>query len=312
MTKWMTIAAVIPEWKPDFLSLDDPIQLDDGVSLAEFPEWCRTSPMIDNLGLVARNRIRDEVRFALISSYEGGDAIGERHPWTIGGVRRSRQSVAREALNMACLSMWIALPTGFSYQTVIDASERDGAWRVRAVGTYDPFLPNAWNMVRSHTHVEVDAAAKLYRALKEVDRSSAVWTAIRTLWSSLAESQYVVRYLLTWVALEALMGPRGGGELKFRIAQRLSLFLSDDRTGAQTRFAQLKEAYDLRSKIVHRGRPKMASKKAMSMLQLSEEALREALVKVLSDESLAATFSTEKSRDDFLDSLVFAEKGGAI
>jgi hypothetical protein len=187
------------------------------------------------------------------------------------------------------------------------------------LNTDDVEMPPVIQAVDSHNKVEryngiqdtltslndVMDAAKLHNALLSIPKKNAVWTATRALWSAITTSAVDLRYLLFWIALEALFGPNEGTEVSFKIAQRISFFTADASKTARENLKVVKECYSMRSKIVHgrwEGDPKMA--KAM---ETTENAARIVFLYLLRHPELMAVFRSRK-RDEFLEDWVFSRQ----
>jgi hypothetical protein len=127
--------------------------------------------------------------------------------------------------------------------------------------------------------------------------ASALWTGLR------AEDE--VRYLLVWVALEALFGPKDGHEVTHRVAERIALFLSPRLGARRELYAQAKQDHGLRSAVVHgRGLARRHRAQPGVNEENSERFIRASLLKILSDPGMTSTFSSEAKREDYLDGLV--------
>jgi hypothetical protein len=120
-----------------------------------------------------------------------------------------------------------------------------------------------------------------------------------------------IRYTLYWIGLEALFGPEDPREMTYRISQRIAFFLSEDVGRAQDLFRQMKDAYSLRSKVVHgmlvsksRGWNEESSQ---ALAYGTEDVLSRALNKILQDKGLVGIF-TGKRRETWLDDLAFSTR----
>jgi hypothetical protein len=111
-----------------------------------------------------------------------------------------------------------------------------------------------------------------------------------------------VRYLLFWVALEALFGPEDGREITFRLSQRVGFLLGVSKEEARQLFETAKAGYGFRSKIVH-GQWKQDPSATERMAE-AEGLLRRAYTRILETPDLADTFSSKK-REVYLDDLAF-------
>lgn len=108
-------------------------------------------------------------------------------------------------------------------------------------------------------------------------------------------------------ALEALLTNESNAELSYRLSLRVANLLESDDASRLKRFIEMKEFYDLRSKIIHGSASKL-SPKLQNRLQ-TVDSLREILRRTIL--SVMALFlddkSTEVRLDELLDQLVFDE-----
>jgi hypothetical protein len=139
-------------------------------------------------------------------------------------------------------------------------------------------------------------------ALTQIQRETAVWTALRATTAALQMRVEEIRYLLLWVAIEALFG--ANMDIKYRISQRLAFFLGKNRAEAREIFSKAKKAYDFRSKVAHGAWKR--DQQSTALTAATETLLRQALTRVLLDGAGIQHFvgSTER-RDAYLDELVF-------
>ncbi len=125
---------------------------------------------------------------------------------------------------------------------------------------------------------------------------------MRAIWAGLSSYASDIRYMLFWVALEALFGPDDGTELSHKLAERIAFFIADNPEDARTLFKMTKKCYGLRSKIVH-GRWHHSPIIHQSM-QETESIVRSAFRRILEDPEAMATFASRK-RDEYLCDLLF-------
>jgi len=123
----------------------------------------------------------------------------------------------------------------------------------------------------------------------------------------LTSKDWDIRYILIWVALETLFGPEDGREITYRISQRISFFLSNDVEEAKIKFDIAKMNYSWRSKVIHGLKiDKLSKEKSTDILKTSEKLLRASLLKLYDNFDLHSNFN-KKSRDKYLDHLVFTK-----
>jgi hypothetical protein len=108
-------------------------------------------------------------------------------------------------------------------------------------------------------------------------------------------------------ALEALVTNEGNAELSYRLSLRVANLLESDDASRLHRFKEMKEFYDLRSKIIHGSASKL-SPKLQNRIE-NVESLREILRRtILSVMAITASGSASDIRlDELLDQIVFDE-----
>jgi uncharacterized protein YecA (UPF0149 family) len=108
-------------------------------------------------------------------------------------------------------------------------------------------------------------------------------------------------------ALEALLTNESNAELSYRLSLRVANLLESDDASRLNRFTEMKEFYDLRSKIIH-GSASKFSPKLQHRLE-TVESLREILRRtILSVMALCLDANPTKIRlDELLDKIVFDE-----
>ena len=98
---------------------------------------------------------------------------------------------------------------------------------------------------------DIENTRKIFAGIKTVKMQGATWVAIYSLITALMERTWEVRYLLFWIALEALFGSDDPREITYRLSQRTSLFLGRNKEEAKGLYPRVKEGYGWRSKVVH-------------------------------------------------------------
>jgi Apea-like HEPN len=118
------------------------------------------------------------------------------------------------------------------------------------------------------------------------------------------ESRAVLNAL---TALEALLTNESNAELSYRLSLRVANLLESDDASRLNRFKEMKEFYDLRSKIIHGSASKL-SPKLQNRIE-NVESLREILRRtILSVMAITANSGTSDIRlDEILDQIVFDE-----
>lgn len=116
-----------------------------------------------------------------------------------------------------------------------------------------------------------------------------------------------VRFLLLWIALEALFGT--SSEISYRIAQRVAFFNTESRAEAKKVFDKARKGYNWWSKIVHGLKLRNLNREeSEEVLYDTETMIRTSLQKALLGEGVSDNFA-DKNREAYLDSLVFSANG---
>ncbi len=181
------------------------------------------------------------------------------------------------------------------------------SWTVRGHKIHSRWLAHPDNKQVALGSDDVKTAATILDALASKDDCPALASALKMLLQAMAAPTWEERYMLRWIAIEALFGPSNShGEIVYRLSQRAALFLTDGGSEAHNREAQIRAAYKWRSKVVHGLHlEKLHSDKSLELLQTTELLLQEGMRRILLDSTLRAKFSKEKDRESFLDGLPF-------
>lgn len=117
-----------------------------------------------------------------------------------------------------------------------------------------------------------------------------------------------LRFVVFWIAVESLFGTTH--ELRYRISQRITLFIEEDtKNRGKELFKKTLKLYDRRCQEVHGGRDSQGEKgkDIGALLEETETIIRISMAKILKNDDLVKTFSTQK-REDYLDNLIFDKK----
>jgi len=114
-----------------------------------------------------------------------------------------------------------------------------------------------------------------------------------------------VAVLNALTALEALLTNESNAELSYRLSLRVANLLESDDASRLNKFKEMKEFYDLRSKIVHGSASKLSPKLQIRAQNIDSlrEILRRTILSVMA--LLLDANSTEVRLDEILDQLVF-------
>jgi len=245
-----------------------------------------------------------EATFALLIEYEA-ESLGDPDPASKIG-RMSKQDVAAENLRRANLGLWLARPSWAGFNLVISAHQEQDDWIHRQNYQTDPIRPIERDTTNTLTKADIEVAKKLSDAASTLSAETSTWMAMRLLWKALTDSWWENRFLLLWVALEALFGSANPNETTYRLSQRLAFFLAEDRSKVRGLYDRAKEGYSARSRVVHGFRHlSLGKQRADDLLADAEFFVRAGLTKILTDDRHLQAFAGKGQREDFLDSLVF-------
>lgn len=287
----------------DELRIEGQFELAGGIRIEQVPAWVKSEDALSLLSWTDRERIL-EAQYAFSAVYEA-EAIGSPDPNWSGIQQRSIQAIIDEKFALAALAVWIARPSRLTAGPVFHFDRSGDPTSLRQTGALHPLLVRPSEADNVPTAEDLRLAGELLKAMLSLDRKGAVWLAVSTLFPALREVVWQIRYLLQWIALEALFGPESASETTHRLAQRIGLFVGADREEKLFLFREAKKAYAWRSKIVHGLRlDKLKGEKSLDLSTLTEQLLRRSLMKILTDdESLRRLEGSD--RDRFLEEIAF-------
>ena len=222
----------------------------------------------------------------------------------------SDQPHAVHILQHASQAVWLAEPCAFSFEVILHCEYVSDAWTLLPSPRVAPLVPLEVYSRQMVKHEDLVEACKFHEAMHTIPQGTALATAIDSLWKGLVEDirkeSWEVKYLLLWIALEALFGPEEARELSYRLAQRIAFFIEETREDAHTTFDSARVGYKVRSKVVHgRRAADKIDQKEEDLIFKTEKLVRRALRKILLNQSLVEKFSSKNGREKYLDGLVF-------
>src|SRR5581483_5559910 len=222
--RWAQFIAVLgPGWLEADLEQGCDADLGRGVRLTTTPaSWIREAPSRWNLGREERGILELALPALVVDLKENGEA------WRGSGLGPQYEPPV-ERIWHTNPALWLARPCAVHvalYLHFEEATRGDAYFdaqltrrsRLRAHGSYQDARLSVGDLRR---------AASLNEALAAVDDNTSIMNAARALFSALCESSSALRYLLLWMALEALFGPSEAMETTHRLRQRMALFLRD-------------------------------------------------------------------------------------
>lgn len=285
--------------------ISKPFELAAGVYIEPVPEWVNNEDAFEHLSWRQREDIvKAQVAFSVRYS---ADALGSPDPDWKGSRPMSVQAYADEKFALAALALWLVKPSNLSCGIVLHFNEEGDPHSIRRAAELNAILINEGESENVITRDDLQAGGKLLAALLALPRDNALWTTIYMTLLALRERRWELRYLLQWVALEALLGSESPNETTFRLSQRIGLFLGKNSAERRTMFKSAREGYGWRSKIAHGGRlGKLKGEQSAALSATTEDILRRAFVKVLADPNLIEVFCGS-GRENFLEELAFRD-----
>jgi hypothetical protein len=258
------------------------------------PRWLELEDVTQFPNAVTRDWLKKKNKYSIVKQYSAE---------SIGGA----QTDAINSLSYTNLALWLSGMSEVSYPVIyhVESHRNQATFR------------QAFSMPRFYQHVsdpgvkagrKVTAKARDYnKALLSLSAKSPVFTAAIILRQALRDRLWHSRYLSIWICLEALFGPKSGGELKYRISTRLAQFIGKSEKTRKNIYNHAKLGYDIRSAIVHGMGSSNAvkrSSKPNKFLYQTEDLLRHSLCIILSDSKKRDIF-TGDDREPYLDNLQF-------
>jgi hypothetical protein len=305
MNNWRTIAP-IHDYFDEALVLSQSFDFDEILSIESLPEFVKEEGFTKLLSYYQRETLIKKTKLAFIAQYHA-TSLGDPDPHWQGNSIRSVQDTATEKIILSTIALWLTKPTTLiNYGIVIHTEKNKGEWLLRQTFTPQVLRIHEDDKVNKLTFDDLNLAKELYQHMIQLDRAGSSWIAIRSVFQALCAEQWELRFIIFWIAIEALFGT--DAELTYRLSLRLSLFLESRKNEAKKLYDTLKKIYRARNKVVHgRGIPGSTTTDRKDITYTTEQLIRKSLLKILGDHELRVIFSTDR-RDDYLDSLAFNQK----
>jgi hypothetical protein len=210
---------------------------------------------------------------------------------------------ARRTLQTAVMMLWLSRRTSFGYDTIVVANHDDEGWTWREITTHDVRRALPSYQAADIEPNDFEAAFRYGSIFKHAKPQGTVRMANHALMMALSQSDWPLRYLSLWLALESLFGPEDARETTFRLCQRTALFLVPRGPEAVRLFKEVSESYRWRSKVAHGLRlQKLEANRSLELLEGLEELVHRSLRRILGNEEVFRTFDSSR-REEFLDHL---------
>jgi hypothetical protein len=285
------------------LTLEDaqPFYFAPNISIDVVPEYLKADSLLKHQSYYDLQQF-EVCTHCLIFDYEA-HALYSPDPLWKGPEPRPIEKANVERAYLANLALWLQHPSPTGFNLIFNMPEF-GNFIIQGSERCDRFLCHPDDEGERIEQSDLEPAKLLFAALSKIPRETALWTALRALTAALQMNSEEIRYLLLWVAIEALFGTNF--EIKYRISQRLAFFIANNRSEARDLFTIAKKAYDFRSKVAHGAWKE--DKHSTALTASTESLIRRALVRLLKDEETTKQFlGGNDRREAYLDELVFAE-----
>lgn len=295
---WQAVATLTPvEALPNRVHPVGP-----GVMLTGTPEWFKEELRLLQKSVGERESFASP--FALVCTFEA-DSYGDPDPSVTWPKARSKQDAAVEAVKLGALALWLARPTGVTFDAVsVGVPEPGQEATVRSCRPIQRYVPLPRYTAASLKVADLAEADAFATALRTVPRPSATWTALRFLDLALAEELWHVRLLLLWVGIEALFGPEDRRNVQDVTARRVARFLNpgNDVDGRQA-YDLVWKSYDERCVVAHGARISDATPDERETIVLEAEGILRSTLRRLLEEPAALAALSSSQRDAYLEQL---------
>jgi hypothetical protein len=289
---WYSCGVIIGAWVPDDAILT-PVELAAGVRLERIPAWVKDPRAVEHEGTPTRQAV-EEAEVAIVVEYEGTPGVLDK--W---------QQDAEEKIFMTGIALWLAKPTSWSAGHLLHFQKKGDPQSWRRGGPANRLLITPQDASECPNAKDLELATKLLAFLSNLRRDGTIWGAVRLLAMALSAKPWEPRFVLVWIVLEALFGPEDGREITYRISHRIAFFLGSSPDDRRILAGIAKEGYAIRSKVVHGGRVGgLTGEESVDLMARCETLVRASLKKLSQFPEIAEKFDS-KSREVYLDGIVF-------
>jgi len=305
LNQWCTAAPLISDYN-DVIAIDHDIDFGNQILLCKAPRWFKDLEQNQDLDKSIKDAIQN-TDFIIIKNYEATN-LGDPDPEWQGKEAKSIQDKSQEEILLANLSLWLAKPSCLQFKVILYNQNIDNVWITRQGGRIDPIIYNEIDSQNQLSESDFALVKKILTSLCKLNRTQqgTIWFSVIDLLWALVVKKKEIRFILLWIALESLFGPKDSPqELTYRISQRVAFFLAENIKETRSLYETIINSYRLRSKIIH-GREmfEKGNEKNSITLKEAEELVRKSLVKILIDDDLIQIFNST-NRDKYLNNLIF-------
>lgn len=218
------------------------------------------------------------------------------------------EKISDEILKRALISLWITKPTGACIKYFFRYREPWHTDNAASIGRHQSWLhPNITYKQCKLNANDLDVFSSISKMVHTIfENRKALRRSLYYLNSALHLQHWESGFVMFTITLESLF-TTDSNEITHKIAERIAWFLESKAEKRREVFNQMKEIYQIRSKIVHGADiRKMSSERSRKLLADLEYLTRKIMKKILQDQSLIDSFSDkQKNREKFLTSLLF-------
>lgn len=305
-SKSVVVGFLDPTWPIPEMDREAGFDLGNGVTLITPPDWVRSEGILSDLDKRDRETVQRMAQLCLFVDVLAAEGGSRTPTWQVDRMLLvHRPSPYDGKIRQANLALWLSRASDVSVDVLLRIElypDKAFPRRMTSVTSYhgNRFRPHRDDFGDAFTQEELMRARELnVRLSPALLERGAVEIAIRALWMALTMSEGNLRYVLLWVALEALFG--SDVETTYKLATRMALFLAPERSAGECIRLWATRAYRARSKIVHGRGLDVTAELIHQTEQFTAEAIRRALL----EPALGALFRGD--RDEKLDSLMFRE-----
>jgi hypothetical protein len=214
------------------------------------------------------------------------------------GRPRSKSDAAREAIQLASVSLWLAQPIDLSFCLIANLSD---AGRPEPIVFPTLRVPPGFKFgVLSHENA--DEARRINELLSRLSPKTTVYVATRYLWLALHEDAGDLLLAILSIAVEALIGPEDHRQLTVRIPRRGAALLGGDRVTQCLTHLRLSKWWEARCELMHGDTIEHRPDDEKGRLVMEAlEVVRQGIRKALLDPAVSVEFATFARRDAYLE-----------
>ena len=300
LVPWHTVAPLVHSGQID--APVRPFRLGCGVRLGRVPRRFLSSEFRNGIDEQLGRRWRaGPAQFCLVTTYKA-HSYGDPSGAPAGGPP-TKQDAARQRLQLAALSLWLARPSSVHFRFVahVHESHLGGVKLPPLFFTFDEKPSLSRYAAARLTPADLKGARRLNVALNALNLSGPVFIAARYLWLALNQEHADVRLGILWMAVDALFGPEDGQGIGEAIRKRVPAFFGGSRKTQIENHGHAAAGWKARCEVMHGDTLGARSRKEKEYLLLeSESIVRGALLSVLLDWRRRRAFETSTGRDAYL------------